>query len=204
MSWGMLAAFGLGGLGWTFAEYAIHHWVMHLGKGKTEFSRQHLSHHADPNLFAPLWEKVATEVVVVAGLAALGSWLAGWRLGLSFAAGFLAVYHGYEVLHKRLHTHPPRGPIGRFLRRHHMTHHFVSPTRNHGVTIPLWDLVFGTFTPARRITVPARHAMPWLLDPATGEVKAEYAADYGVRRSPVSARQAELDRERAFSNLALS
>lgn len=176
------AAFLLGGLGWTFAEYAIHNWVMHGGKGKNEFSRRHFQHHADPGDFAPLWEKTAVEIFVVSILAGLGSLAAGWAAGCSFAAGFSAAYHFYEALHQRLHTRAPRGPIGRFLRRHHMTHHFVAPTMNHGVTVPFWDLLLGTYLPAKKISVPARHAMTWLVDPATNAVRPEFAADYELHR----------------------
>jgi sterol desaturase/sphingolipid hydroxylase (fatty acid hydroxylase superfamily) len=196
-------AFALGGLGWTFAEYAIHNWVMHGGKGRNEFSRQHLNHHADPNYFAPLWEKYISEVVVTGALLGLSSWVCGWKLGLAFTGGFSTVYHSYEILHRRLHTHPPRGPIGRFLRRHHMTHHFVAPTKNHGVSFHLWDLLFGTYQAPKKITLPSRHAMTWLIDPATGDVRAEFAGDYALRRTTVSGRQKELDREAAFSNQAL-
>lgn len=204
VSWGMAAAFVLGGLGWTFAEYAIHNWVMHGGKGRNEFSRQHLDHHADPNFFSPLWDKTVTEVVVVAALALVGSWLAGTALGLSFAAGFVAVYHGYEVLHRRIHSHPPTGPVGRFLRRHHMAHHFLAPTKNHGVTFPLWDKVFGTYRPAPEILVlPARHAPRWLKDPRTGAVLPEFAADYALRGGDGGPAQKAADRAAAYSNLAV-
>jgi sterol desaturase/sphingolipid hydroxylase (fatty acid hydroxylase superfamily) len=36
------------------------------------------------------------------------------------------------------------GRIGRFLRQHHMAHHYTKPDRNFGVSSPLWDLVFRT------------------------------------------------------------
>lgn len=203
MTWGMAAGFALGGLGWTFAEYAIHNWVMHGGKGRNEFSRQHLDHHADPNFFSPLWDKTVTEAAVVAALALLGSWLAGTAVGLSFAAGFAAVYHGYEILHRRIHSHPPTGPVGRFLRRHHMTHHFLAPTKNHGVSFPVWDLVFRTYRPAPAVVVlPARHAPLWVRD-GRGGVRPEFAADYALRGGDGGPAQKAADRAAAYSNLAV-
>lgn len=91
------------------------------------------------------------------------------------------MYVAYEVVHRRAHTHAPRGPYSRWVRRNHFTHHFLTPRTNHGVTSPLWDRVFGTHEPLGVVRVPARHAMPWLLDPATGEVRAELAADYRLQ-----------------------
>lgn len=203
MTWGIFIAFSLGAIGWTFAEYAIHNWVMHCGKGKNEFSRQHLNHHADPNFFAPLWEKYATEAIVVSALAGIGVFLAGWPLGLAFAAGFSICYHAYESLHQGLHTRPPRGPIGRFLRRHHMTHHFVAPMKNQSVSLPIWDVLFGSRLAPKKIVIPARHAMSWLVDPESGEIREEYSSDYGIRKTTLSGRQKELDHDAAFSNQAL-
>jgi hypothetical protein len=204
MSWDLAAAFGLGGLGWTFTEYALHNWVMHGGKGKNEFSRQHLDHHADPNFFSPIWDKRATEAVVVTAMTALGWFLAGPRLALSFTAGFLAAYHGYEILHRRIHTHAPAGPVGRFLRRHHLTHHIVAPTKNHGVSFPLWDLVFGTYREAPRLLVlPGRHAPRWLKDPRTGDILPEFAADYALRGGDGGPAQKAADREAAYANLVV-
>ncbi len=203
MTIGIVIAFILGGIGWTFAEYSIHNWVMHGGKGKNEFSRQHLAHHADPNYFAPLYEKYAAEALVTSALAGLGIYFAGWAQGISFTIGFSAVYHFYEFLHQRLHTHPPRGPVGRFLRQHHMIHHFAAPTKNHGVTFPFWDILFGTYVPPKKIVLPARHAMVWMTDPKTGKILPEFAVDYSLRKTAVSVRQKELDRESAFANIAL-
>lgn len=37
-----------------------------------------------------------------------------------------------------------QGIIGKRLKRHHMVHHHKNPYSCYGVTIPLWDKVFGT------------------------------------------------------------
>ena len=133
MTGGIAAAFALGGLGWTFASTPSPHWVMHGGKGRNE-SRASTSTTTPTRTSSPLWDKTMTEAVVVAALAGLGSWLAGPSLGLSFAAGF-AVYHGYELLHRRIHSHPHRArralpappPHGPPLH---------GATKNHGVSFP--------------------------------------------------------------------
>ncbi len=76
-------------------------------------------------------------------------------------------------------THAPRGFYGRWARKHHLSHHFSNPNTNHGVTSPVWDLVFGTYADHGKMRVPRRHAPLWLLD-ETGRVRPEYADGYEV------------------------
>lgn len=193
-----LAALLVGALAWTFAEYALHNWRGHRGKGKNLFSREHLRHHAETHYFSPMRIKLAVTVPVLALAVPVALIVAGYVLGGSFALGFTASAIGYEVLHKRLHTYPPRNAYGRWARRHHFAHHFRCPNHNHGVTSPLWDIVFRTWQPVEGpLRVPRKHAMPWLLDPATGEVRSELAGDYvlaGRRRDEEAA--AASDRQR--------
>jgi sterol desaturase/sphingolipid hydroxylase (fatty acid hydroxylase superfamily) len=172
----------LGVLAWTFAEYALHNWVGHGRRGRGEFSREHLAHHTDGTYFTATSQKVAMAVRILLVVVPIGLLVAGVLPGLSFSVGFVATWIGYEVLHRRLHTHPPRGRYGRWARRHHFAHHFSSAKVNHGVTSPLWDLVFRTYRRPGRIHVPEREAMSWLWDPQAGDVKACYAADYAIRR----------------------
>ncbi|GIW72427.1 MAG: hypothetical protein KatS3mg102_1969 [Planctomycetota bacterium] len=180
---GQIAAGAVAGaLVWSFLEYALHDWYGHRPRGRNEFSREHLSHHADTRYFSPAAKKLKLAVPVLGLAAALAIPLAGAAAGCAFTAALALSWLGYEVLHRRIHTHPPRGPYGRWARRHHLHHHFANPRANHGVTSPLWDLVFGTWERPARIVVPQRQAMPWLCDPKTGGVRPEYAADYEVRR----------------------
>lgn len=187
----MIAAAVLAGAGaWSFSEYALHRWVGHDPKSETDFADEHRRHHAERFYFAPTAKKVAGVTPVLAGAAALAGLVAG-RRGLAFVAGYAATYVGYEVLHRRLHTHGPKGAVGRFLRRHHFAHHFNGPQTNHGVTSPAWDYLFGTRRDPGVIRVPEKHAMSWLVDPATGDARPEYAADYVIhhptkRRARVS------------------
>lgn len=183
----VLLGFTLGAMGWSFAEYALHNWVGHLSRGRTRFSREHLQHHAERLYFTPTRTKLLLALPKLGVLAALAVWGLGWAAGSSLWVGFASAYLGYELLHRRLHTHPPRGPYGRWARKHHFYHHFHGPHQNHGVSSPLWDLVFGTYTPVERVRVPERMAMRWLLDPETGEVRAELVEDYELARRRRSA-----------------
>lgn len=173
----LLAALVAGAFAWTLAEYVLHRVVFHEASHAGVGAREHRQHHAQPDYFAPAWQK-ALAAVVVTGLVLPGICLAAGRaLGLAFTAGFIAMYVAYEVLHRRCHTHPPRGAYGRWRRRNHFAHHFADPHRAHGVTTPLWDHVFGTTLRVDRVRVPRRLAMCWLVD-GEGRVRAPFAADY--------------------------
>jgi len=172
-------AFAAGAVGWTLSEYALHRWVGHDPKSKTEFADEHRQHHAQRFYFAPTAKKARYAVPLIAGAFGLAS-LAARARGAAFVAGFAVTYVSYEALHRRLHTHGPTGPVGRFLRRHHFAHHFKAPQHNHGVTSPVWDVVFGTLRDPGVIRVPEKLAMRWLVDPATGDARAEYANDYVI------------------------
>jgi sterol desaturase/sphingolipid hydroxylase (fatty acid hydroxylase superfamily) len=129
-------------------------------------------------------------------------WIAGAVAGPAYCAGFLTFYVAYEVLHRRSHTHSPRGMYGRWLRKHHFYHHFGNPKMNHGVTSPIWDIVFRTHARPEQVKVPRRLAMMWLTDSETGEIAEKYANDYVLtgRRRAIEA--TEDDVGRAFSNAA--
>jgi hypothetical protein len=100
-----------------------------------------------------------------------------------FATGLALMYLFYEMVHRLIHRHPPRSRYGRWLRIHHVHHHFHNPKTNLGVTSPIWDKVFGTYAPVRLpVSMPERHVPAWLLDPRTGDVAAAFADDYVISR----------------------
>jgi sterol desaturase/sphingolipid hydroxylase (fatty acid hydroxylase superfamily) len=172
-----IGSFVFGGLGWSLSEYVIHRWGAHEKRNRTPFQREHLMHHSKGNWFAATHKKVITALVVIPPIAAVGTLLFGAVPGFGFALGYASVYLGYELLHRRLHTHPPRGPVGRTLRMHHFWHHFGNARVNHGVTSRIWDRVFGTLVVPERVRVPKSLAPLWLMGD-DGEVRPEFAADY--------------------------
>lgn len=191
------AAFLLGVLGWTLAEYLLHRFVGHGPRRPPPpsawarltprgflgaFNDEHLRHHADARYFAPTSQKVVASLATVIVFGATGTLLVGPLAGPAFAAGFSLTYAAYEVLHRRIHTHPPRGPYGRWSRRHHLLHHFKTPRLNHGVTSPLWDKIAGTerrLDHGEPLRVPRHLAPPWITDDG-GAVRSELARDYVV------------------------
>lgn len=182
--------FAMGGLTWSASEYAIHRFIGHGGKRTKpsgwgqlsprgfayEFNREHLAHHADPSYFAATWRKALFAGTAVPLLGGALSPVLGPRRAASFALGLSATYLGYEVIHRVLHTRPPRGRYGRWVRRHHLLHHHKTPRHNHGVTSALWDHVFGTHLPAERVRIPRHVAPVWLT--RDGKVRPEHQEDY--------------------------
>jgi len=175
----------LGALTWTFLEYVIHRWLGHDRRfvRKNVFGREHTAHHSRGDYFAPTWKKALVAVLAAAVVAPPAVLVAGVAHGAAFTGGLVAFYLFYEVLHRLLHVWQGVGPYGRWARRHHFYHHFHDPRRNHGVTSPLWDHVFGTYTRPGRIEVPERLAMRWLRDPETGGVRTELAHAWILRPS---------------------
>ena len=198
----ILLGLTVGAAGWTLLEYVLHRFVFHGASARGLGAREHRQHHARPDYFAPWWQKALAAVAVTAVVLPTSSAVVGAHGALSSTLGFIAMYLLYEVLHRRAHTHPPRGPYGRWLRRDHFAHHFADPRLAYGVTSPVWDYVFGTRLDIARVRVPRRLAMRWLLD-AGGEVREEFSADYevvGAAHSDERTRQA--DTEAALANLS--
>lgn len=177
----LLPAALLGALTWTLLEYLIHRFLGHEARLRPNpFAAEHVRHHAEGDYFAPSWKKALAAAAALAVLAWPATRLGGVGPGLAWLGGLFGLYAVYEVLHRRAHTHAGVGPYGRWLRRHHFAHHYADARANHGVTTPLWDVVFGSWRRVAQVRVPRRFVMPWLTDPATGAVRPEHAATFVV------------------------
>jgi sterol desaturase/sphingolipid hydroxylase (fatty acid hydroxylase superfamily) len=176
-----LTSFVAGLFGWTLLEYVIHYWLGHLPKGRLLISSEHLAHHGDILYFTPLRVKVRGAVPVLAALLLVVGGTCGLTAGLGFTVAVALGWTAYERLHQSIHVHGPRNAYSRWAARHHLSHHFGLPSANHGVTTPIWDVVFGTYVPVRRVQVAKRFqaAVPWLV-PACGAGREApaFLADY--------------------------
>ncbi len=179
MSTGIVGFFALGVFTWSFVEYVLHRWMGHDRRfRRTMFAKEHIRHHIEGNYFAPTWKKVVLAALLAALVLPLVALALGTGRGIALVTGFFLFYGVYEALHRLDHVHPGFGAYGRWQRRHHFYHHFENGKMNHGVTSPLWDILFGTYRKPDVIHVPDRLCMSWLRDPATGGVKSEHAATF--------------------------
>lgn len=188
---------------WTLGEYLLHS-SFHWAKGKGFPSRAHLDHHVHAGwTFDPLITLAWLGVILVGvSLGVFGALVVPPSVAYSLGAGWTVGYFFYEWHHRAAHLRGPRNRWERWLRINHFNHHFGQPMKNQQVTIPLWDIVFGTYYVPEVVRVPRRLAMPWLLD-ENGALKAEYAADYVIvgDASTSSERAKAIDRARAYANL---
>ena len=135
----MTSLFVAGAFFWTPVEYAFHRWFYHDGFTLTR--NGHEKHHADPTgtvampcfvtplLFVPLQQLVANYFRA----SGFSSFLAGWFFG------FIA----YSFVHHSLHHWKLPFAWYRHLQSQHRIHHAI-PDKNFGVTVRMWDRVFGT------------------------------------------------------------
>lgn len=171
----------LGICSWSFLEYLIHRFLGHHPRFRPNpFATEHVRHHAEGDYFAATSKKALAALAFFALVTPLAVAVAGVAAGLAYAIGLVAMYVAYEVLHRRLHTHEGFGPYGRWARRHHFHHHFGNPKANHGVTSPIFDLLFGTYERVTTVRVPRKLAMRWLFD-ERGDVRKSVAGVYSLR-----------------------
>lgn len=199
---GVALATMVGVASWTALEYGIHRVLGHEFRGRGLASREHLAHHADVTYFTPARLKALSATVTTATAFPVAAAAVGRRRASGFTVGLVSMYFAYEVMHRRTHTHPPRGRYGRWARRNHLYHHARNPMGNFGVTTPLWDTVFGTRADLPiALRLGRRIAPEWMLD-ENGEVRPPYSGDYEVV-GPLRATPAlvQADREAAFANL---
>ena len=177
-------AFGLGIVSWSLAEYCIHRWLGHDKRWVSNpFGTEHTTHHSRGNYFAPSWKKALYAAVATAVILGLAATLLPVYVALSYVGGFVGFYVTYEALHRLEYVTEGLGPYARWARRHHFHHHFHAPAKNHGVTSPIWDWVFGTYDRPKIIFVPEKLKMSWLCDPSNGEVYPHLQGRYQLRRS---------------------
>jgi sterol desaturase/sphingolipid hydroxylase (fatty acid hydroxylase superfamily) len=188
----IFAAIVLGVLSWSFSEYCIHRWMGHDRRfAGNFFEAEHTAHHSKGNYFSPIWKKVASAFTVLLIMVGPAIWVAGLTLGTSYVLGFVGFYLYYEWYHHREHVSAGIGPVARYLRKHHFHHHFHNPRSNHGVTSPLWDIVFRTYEAPSTIRVPSKLKMDWLCDPQTGDVWEYLKEDYSLRKPKSRSRSSE-------------
>ena len=141
-----LAALAL--LVWTLLEYTIHRFLFHA-KAKRPPAKfivfvVHGIHHDAPRDKTRLVMPPVPAAILVAVLWPLFSLFIRPPWIEPFMASFLMWYLAYDYIHYATHHFPMRNRVARYVKRHHMEHHFKRSDRHFGVSSPLWDWVFRT------------------------------------------------------------
>jgi sterol desaturase/sphingolipid hydroxylase (fatty acid hydroxylase superfamily) len=143
----------LGWFLWTLVEYLLHRFVFHYHprteRLKRMFFIMHGVHHAQPMCRTRLVMPPALSVPV--GAAAFGvfylflvAWLGRPTWFHSTFAGFVGGYVIYDLMHYSLHHARIQRGFFFALRKHHLRHHGRCDFMRFGVSLTLWDHVFGT------------------------------------------------------------
>jgi sterol desaturase/sphingolipid hydroxylase (fatty acid hydroxylase superfamily) len=132
---------------WTLIEYLTHRFVFHLTP-RSRFGILfayliHGGHHAFPE-DRRHWVMPPISTVPVAAVLFLALYLLIGLASPPVFAGALLGYLAYDLLHYACHAGTLRSRPLRYLRQHHLTHHYRTPATRFGVSSPLWDGVFGT------------------------------------------------------------
>jgi sterol desaturase/sphingolipid hydroxylase (fatty acid hydroxylase superfamily) len=145
--------FFAGLLFWTIFEYLAHRYIFHMAtttkireKIQYTFHGVHHEYPRDKNriVMPPLPGFIIGVALIVVFRLAAG------EPGYAFAAGFLAGYASYALVHYSIHTRiPPKNIIGK-LWMHHSYHHYKNDAQAYGVSSPLWDYVFRTMPKSYR------------------------------------------------------
>ena len=153
--WTLAAWAVAGGAGWTLVEYLLHRLVLH---GLPPFKGWHAQHHQRPAALmgSPTLMSLGLFALLVATPA---TWLLGAWPACALTFGLMSGYLAYGLTHHATHHRVPLlDPNSAWLkrRRHwHALHHASSrqggpdapAPGQYGVSINLWDHVFGTAHP---------------------------------------------------------
>ena len=138
---------------WTLTEYVMHRFIFHYHP-KTErlkriFFTFHGVHHAQPMSKS----RLVMPPVMSIPLSILFYGIFYLRIAVMFQrplwlpvgfAGFLFGYLAYDLIHYSLHHSKSKRGYLAMCRRQHMRHHVKCANMRFGVSMPLWDYVFGT------------------------------------------------------------
>ena len=146
---GPLMFIGVAGLlFWTLTEYSLHRFVFHF-PAKTRIPKRlvflfHGVHHDTPQDKTRLVMPPAGAILIMAMLWLIFSAVIPAPWTEPFVAFFLVGYLCYDYIHYSTHHFRLGFAAFRYLKRHHMLHHYSKEKARYGVSSPLWDMVFGT------------------------------------------------------------
>ncbi len=151
--WQLLIMLFVGWFFWTFIEYFLHRFIFHYHprteRLKRIFFTFHGVHHAQPMCKSRLVMPPPISTPLAAFFYGIFYCVLAVAIGrplwldVSYS-GFLLGYLAYDLVHYNLHHSRSKNGYLAMCRRQHMRHHVKCPNMRFGVSIPLWDYIFGT------------------------------------------------------------
>jgi sterol desaturase/sphingolipid hydroxylase (fatty acid hydroxylase superfamily) len=133
---------------WTAVEYFLHRFVFHFRPSAPWQERIayliHGIHHDQPQDATRLVMPPAAALILATILYLSFRLVLGVQLVMPFFAGFIAGYLCYDYIHYAIHHFMPRNAALKYLKNHHMKHHYMMHGARWGVSSPLWDVICGT------------------------------------------------------------
>lgn len=143
-------------LAWTFIEYKEHRFTLHQevyldldgpndGEHLAKIFSRHLHHHVFMNQAKRIVQDIETYVRYMTPPTAVLAFVLPHHIAFTFVAGVLTGSLIYDGMHFAFH-HGPDLKFGwfQYMKAQHMRHHFRDNLVEFGVTVDLWDYVFGT------------------------------------------------------------
>lgn len=150
LSNGRIAILTIGALvTWTLLEYTIHRFLFHF-KSENRIAKElvflfHGLHHDEPNDPTRLVMPPFPAALFIISFYFLFSLFLPFHDTLYFLGIFLIGYLAYDYIHFATHFFPMKNPVGKYLKKHHISHHNRYHNAKFGVSSPLWDIIFGTY-----------------------------------------------------------
>ncbi len=145
-TWGYAAlSIVVGMIFFTLLEYFVHAklfhgWVKSMTAGHAKHHRNPMGYDAMPFFFAML---------IVSPFFLASYFIVDFAYASLFTAGIFMGYVSYGLMHHFMHRANFKNPYFQYMVKFHDLHH-EQPTKNHGVTVPFWDMVFGTFVSTKK------------------------------------------------------
>lgn len=148
----LLTTIGLfiaGVLAFTWVEYVVHRYIFHMktyteARAKLQYV-MHGVHHEFPKdkdrlAMPPLLSITISTILLLVFRVIMGDFV------FAFLPGFIVGYAAYISIHYMVHAYQPPKNFLKALWVNHSIHHYKNGEIVFGVSSPLWDYIYGTWT----------------------------------------------------------
>ncbi len=160
----LLYLFPLGILAFTLVEYLIHRYIFHFSAHSEEEQKLQYSIHGVHHEFPKDKDRLAMPPVLSLSIAVIFFTIFYFLMGETvwlFFPGFTSGYSTYLIIHYAVHRYRPPANFLKYLWKHHSLHHYKSDDYAFSVSLPIWDILFGTMpNAAAKKDIAAQNRLP--------------------------------------------